>query len=516
MAAQGVDCQNIKFPNLSTLGFKLINETFYDDNRLGVSRSYEHSKGPIFTFYSFDNGYDFINQEVLDYFLASGVGDIIESYKRPENSNFQLQDDARYLNMDKFNEFGMQEFINQGVFMTAVGGVSTGVATTLDIITIGTDGKCMYKVRSSTFIPLVQKNNLKNFIQDFEYILIDFYRSFIAINDTSILTSNVVWSGSNDDYLIGLEAAKKGDFATALREWEPLAEQGDPNAQYNLGVMYYYGHGVSQDYKTAIKFYSLAAYQGHANAQNSLGNMYSRGEGVPQNYKTAIKWYTLAGEQGNSDAQNSLGVMYENGYGVVQDNKTAIKWYTLAAEQDDVNALYNLGLMYSQGIVVPKDYKTALKWYTLAAEQGNTNAQSYLGYMYRTGQGVAQNYKTAVKWFTLAAEQGESHSQSNLGNMYRTGQGVAQNYKTAVKWYRLAAEQGNTISQLNLGLSYATGKGVIKNDVYAYMWLHISDPNEEGNGSEARDKLAQEMTAAEIATAQKLARECVAKNYKGC
>jgi len=63
---------------------------------------------------------------------------------------------------------------------------------------------------------------------------------------------------------------------------------------------------------------------------------------------------------------------------------------------------------------------------------------------------------------------------------------------------------------------YAIGIGVIQDSIYAYMWFHISDPNEEGNGSQARDRMAQEMTAAEIATAQKLARECVAKNYKDC
>ena len=162
-AAQGVDCQNIKFPNLSTLGFKLINETFYDDNRLGVSRSYELSKGHI-TFYSFDNGYDFINQDILDSTLASGVRDIYDIYKLPKMSNYQLQDDAQYLNMDKFNEFGMQEFINQGVFMTAIEKNSSEPARILDIITIGTDGKCMHKVRSSTFIPPGFKGNILPFI----------------------------------------------------------------------------------------------------------------------------------------------------------------------------------------------------------------------------------------------------------------------------------------------------------------------------------------------------------------
>ena len=175
LAAQGVDCQNIKFPNLSALGFKLNNETVYDVNSLGVSRSYERSKGHIFTYYSFDNGYDFINQEALDSILASGVRDIVERYK--QSSNFQLQDDARYLNMNKFNEFGMQEFINQGVFMTAIEKNSSEPARILDIITIGTDGKCMHKVRSSTFIPPGFKGNiLEKFIQDFEYVLIEFYQ----------------------------------------------------------------------------------------------------------------------------------------------------------------------------------------------------------------------------------------------------------------------------------------------------------------------------------------------------
>ena len=176
-AAQGVDCQNIKFPNLSELGFELKNEKVYEDSRLGISRSYLLSPGHTFTFYSFDNGYDVINQEVLDSELSSGVGHIIKRHKTdPKLVNFQFQDDARYLNMDKFNEFGMQEFVNQGVYMTSKGDVLSGVSTLLDIITIGTDGKCIYKVRSSRFIPFLVETNLKKLLQDFEYVLIDIYQ----------------------------------------------------------------------------------------------------------------------------------------------------------------------------------------------------------------------------------------------------------------------------------------------------------------------------------------------------
>ena len=78
------------------------------------------------------------------------------------------------------------------------------------------------------------------------------------------LTSNVVWSA---DFFKGMDAYDKGDYASALSEWTPLAEQGDAVAQNNLGLMYDRGHGVQQDYEIALKWSRLSAEQGYANAQ---------------------------------------------------------------------------------------------------------------------------------------------------------------------------------------------------------------------------------------------------------
>jgi hypothetical protein len=97
------------------------------------------------------------------------------------------------------------------------------------------------------------------------------------------------------DYQNGVTAYQSGDFATALREWTPLAEQGNVGAQYLLGVMSRKGLGVPQDNMTAVKWYTLAAEQGDTDAQYNLGLMYANGHGVPQDYKTAVKWNTLAG-----------------------------------------------------------------------------------------------------------------------------------------------------------------------------------------------------------------------------
>jgi len=93
----------------------------------------------------------------------------------------------------------------------------------------------------------------------------------------------------------GGAAYNQGDYGTALREWRPLAEQGDAGAQLNLGFMYDNGYGVPQDYNEAIKWYRRAAEQGNDRAQYNLGLMYDVGYGVPQNFVRAHMWYDIAG-----------------------------------------------------------------------------------------------------------------------------------------------------------------------------------------------------------------------------
>jgi hypothetical protein len=100
--------------------------------------------------------------------------------------------------------------------------------------------------------------------------------------------------------------------------------------------------------------------------------------------------------------------------------------------------------------------------------------------------------------------------------MYENGYGVPQDYKTALKWYRLAAEQDAAGAHYNLALMYYNGEGVLLDYVYAHMWANISAFNGNENAIKLRDYVAKEMTSADISEAQKLARECVAKNYKGC
>ena len=90
------------------------------------------------------------------------------------------------------------------------------------------------------------------------------------------------------------------------------AEQGDNDAQFNLGQMYSNGLGVLQDFKEAAKWYRLSAEQGDAIAQCNLGGMYYKGEGVPQDDKEAVKWWKLAAGQHDEQAQFILERMHGN------------------------------------------------------------------------------------------------------------------------------------------------------------------------------------------------------------
>lgn len=157
-----------------------------------------------------------------------------------------------------------------------------------------------------------------------------------------------------------------------------------------------------------------AAEQGNANAQFNLGAAYYSGQGVRQDYAQAAVWYRKAAEQGNSEAQYYLGVAYDNGQGVPQDDAQAAVWFGMAADQGDVQAQYNLGVMYHIGQGVRQDDAQAAVWFRKAAEQGMANAQNNLGAMYHDGRGVPKDDAQAAVWWRKAAEQGDTAAQANL------------------------------------------------------------------------------------------------------
>ena len=113
-------------------------------------------------------------------------------------------------------------------------------------------------------------------------------------------------AGFGDDLGAGTAAFEVGDFRSAEIEWRPLAEAGDPRAQYNLGILYEYGLGVFKDIDKAVEWYARSAEQGLAEAEYAIGNLYLEGYYGRRDPQEAADWYRLAADQGHPEAQAKL------------------------------------------------------------------------------------------------------------------------------------------------------------------------------------------------------------------
>ena len=161
------------------------------------------------------------------------------------------------------------------------------------------------------------------------------------------------------DSVEALQAFRKGDYATAFREWQAAARQGHPEAEYNLGLMYLKGLGVPKDPEEAFRWLYDAAEKGFADAQFQVGLMREKGVGVHQDYAQAEVWYALAADRGESEAEMGLGTLYEQGHGVKKDLARAVSWYRKAADQGMPEAQYHLGMLSERGRGMAQDFSVA-------------------------------------------------------------------------------------------------------------------------------------------------------------
>ena len=160
------------------------------------------------------------------------------------------------------------------------------------------------------------------------------------------------------------------------------------------------------------------------------------------------------------------------------------------------------------------DHELGEPSYRDSDEDGGSTAQSHRDETYRYDEGVPGDDAEVVRWYRRAAEQGDATAQLLLGFKYNSGEGIPQNYAEATKWYRRAAEQGDATAQFNLGLKYLNGEGVPQDYARAYGWLNLaaarfpaSEQSARDEAVEMRDEAASLLTPADLARAQRWARE---------
>jgi len=152
------------------------------------------------------------------------------------------------------------------------------------------------------------------------------------------------------DFAAGSRAYEKRDFATAYREWLPLARGGDASAQRNIGQLYRLGQGVPKDPAVAVNWYRLAAEQGLDRAQANLGVMYLNGEGVERDYVKAAEWFKRAADQGHAISQYNLALLYDQGLGVEKNRTRAVSWLQRASENGHERASERLAQLLNDKV----------------------------------------------------------------------------------------------------------------------------------------------------------------------
>jgi localization factor PodJL len=196
----------------------------------------------------------------------------------------------------------------------------------------------------------------------------------VAVADAPDTPSPALESASLDAVDEAPEIDAEIDTETVQR-FLAAARKGSPEAQYNVGILYAEGLGVTQDYGEALAWFERAAEQGLANAQYNLAAMHEHGLAGARDAAKARQWYRRAAEQGHSQSQHNLAVIHaRGGGGIAQDYTLAAKWFTAAAERGLVNAQYNLALLHERGLGVARDEALAYKWFSLAGQRGDASA----------------------------------------------------------------------------------------------------------------------------------------------
>jgi TPR repeat protein len=133
----------------------------------------------------------------------------------------------------------------------------------------------------------------------------------------------------------GVAAYQANDIPLAVKEFRAAAEQGDANSQFNLGLMYEKGIGVSVDEKQAIAWYRKSAEQGNSNAQFNLAVLYENGRGTAVDFAQANLWYRKASVQGDGLAVGNLGMLYLRGQGVSVNKVAGLSLLLLSVNLDN-------------------------------------------------------------------------------------------------------------------------------------------------------------------------------------
>ncbi|KAM3613383.1 uncharacterized protein V6R79_025147 [Siganus canaliculatus] len=178
--------------------------------------------------------------------------------------------------------------------------------------------------------------------------------------------------------IIGLESAKSENYEDAFICFIAAAQQGYSKAQFNTGVCYEKGRGVSKDFEKALYYYRQAAAGGHKQAQYRCAKLLlaRRGHQSVEELNVAINLLEQSAAAGLTKAQVCLASVYSQE--PVRDGSKSLQYLKMAAASGDNTALLFLGQCFQSGFGVRQNLKTAIEYFRRAAQAGNKQAKSLL------------------------------------------------------------------------------------------------------------------------------------------
>lgn len=209
---------------------------------------------------------------------------------------------------------------------------------------------------------------------------------------------------------------KMAHYAEAREVWETLAEVGNGDALFNLGILAEDGLGEPRNMKKAETLYTSAAQAGNFKAQYRLGMLYSAGNLLPRDVEKARIFLALAAQGGDKEATATLATLGQPTASLTPYQRA--EYLSATGEHTQAAALYRQ-----------------------LADGGDRRAQTRLAWMFEAGRGVERDLAEAARRFESAAVAGEAEAQYALAVMYRTGKGRERDLAHSLVWLRLAARQ---------------------------------------------------------------------------
>ncbi|GLQ17571.1 peptidoglycan-binding protein [Maritalea porphyrae] len=194
--------------------------------------------------------------------------------------------------------------------------------------------------------------------------------ALVAPTPQQIDTETVTASIPNSPVAVELPPTDLGP--NALRE---AAANGDPRAQYEVGMIFAEGKAVPKDSQAAVKWFERSAASGFAAAQYRLGTAFEHGLGIQKDLDQAKLWYLRAAEAGNRMGMHNLAALYASGPDSDRDFSAAARWFEEAAKRGVLDSQFNLGMLYARGLGVGQDFAQSFKWFSIAAANGDKDAQ---------------------------------------------------------------------------------------------------------------------------------------------